>query len=235
MNRVILVILVMFFSSSAFAGKFIFPEDELAKESVYPVFDKRDAVRSRNIVTANRFELGAFTGWASDEPIFNQAQFGVSGTYHFDEFHGLNLTYAMSAGGINQYSKEIKSAVGLDYSNAFGPKNYYLAQYQFTGFYGKLSLAKETSINVHIFGLLGAGFTDFGGKQELTTDFGLGQKFYINNKTAVRFEMRYMRYNGPNPASVSKADLNSGNLKVDDFESTSFMTTHMTVGLVFLL
>ena len=120
-------------------------------------------------------------------------------------------------------------------SNAFGPKSYYLAQYQFTGFYGKLSLAKENSVNVHIFGLLGAGFTDFGGRQELTTDFGFGHKFYINNKTVVCVEMRYMRYNGTDPSSVSKADLNSGNLKVDDFETTSFMTTHMTVGLVFLL
>ena len=235
MKKFLIILLVLFGSYSAWAEKIIFPEDELATESVLPKFDRPDSVRSRNIATAGRFEFGAFTGWASDEPIFNPIQFGGTATYHFDETHGLNLVYGLFGGGVNSYAKEINSSVGLDYTNAFGPKGYYLADYQFTGFYGKMSMAKDTVVNLHLFGLVGAGMMDFGGVNEMILNFGLGQKFYFSKNAALRFDMRFMRYNGPNPAAISKTDLNSGTKTAEDFESTSFLTTHLTVGVVFLL
>jgi outer membrane beta-barrel protein len=186
----------------------------------------------------SKFEIGGFGGWATDEPIYNPMQVGLLGTYHFDEFHGLNLTYASFMSGLTSNAAQIKDVptLGYDYSKTFGPKSYSLLQYQFTAFYGKMSLGKSITINLHLYGLAGLGTMNYAGKSEMCYDLGIGQRFYFTRNMALRFDMRIMRYNGPNPASIaSRASLNSGNLKIDDFATTSFLTTHLTVGLVWLM
>jgi len=224
------------------AEKMAFPEEELARESVLPKFDVPNSVRNRNITVGGKFELGGFLGKVTDEAIYNQAQMGFLGTYHINEVHGVNFSYGIMGSGIGDYSKTLKSSVGLDLSKTFGPKSVALASYQLTVFYGKLSILKNVVVNTHIYGLAGLGTVMYDGLTTMAFDFGLGQRFYFTKNFALRFDLKFVRYSGPNPIyrppgkdkSTSKTELESGNLKISNFESTTYMQTHLTGGLVFL-
>lgn len=227
-------ILASLISPLGFAEKIDFPDDELATESVLPKFDVLETVKNRNIVTSNKMEVGVFLGWNTDEAIFNQSQYGLSGSYHFDENHGVNLLYSSFGSGTSSYAKDIQSSVGLDYSKAVGPSSYWLANYQFTGYYGKMSLGKETNFNLHIFGLIGVGQMNYEGLSNLCFDIGIGEKFYITKNAGIRAELKFLRYNGPNPASVSKTQLNSGSLTAQDFDSMAYFMTNLNLGFIYL-
>ena len=217
-------------------------EEDLARESVLPVFDVPNSVRNRNVPVAGKFELGGFLGSVSDEPVFSQSQFGLLGTYHLNEVHGVNLSYGMMGSGVGTYAKTLKENVDLDLTRTFGPKSYFLASYQLTGFYGKLSIFKNLVVNTHIYGLLGLGTVMYEGLSSLALDFGLGQRFYITKNFALRFDLKFVRFSGPNPIyrgagltqDAGKSKLKSGTLKIGDFETTNFLLTHITGGLVFL-
>lgn len=224
------------------AEKMAFPEEELARESVLPKFDVPNSVRNRNIVVDGKFELGGFYGKVTDEAVYNQNQYGFLGTYHINEVHGVNLSYAILGSGMGDYSKTLKDSVSLDLSKTFGPKSVALASYQLTAFYGKLSILKNLVVNTHIYGLAGIGSVMYDGYTALAFDFGLGQRFYFTKNFALRFDLKFVRYSGPNPIyrppgktpNASKAELESGKLKISNFESTNYMLTHITGGLVFL-
>lgn len=219
-----------------------YPEEELAKESVLPRFDVPNSVRNRNVVVDNKFEVGGFLGSVSDEAIFSQMQYGFLGTYHFDEVHGINLSYGLMGSGTGVYAKALKDAVNLDLTKTFGPQSYMLASYQFTGFYGKLSIMKNVVVNTHIYGLIGLGTVMYNGLTQMALDFGLGQRFYFSKNLALRFDLKLVRYSGPNPIyrpsgmtqDQALNNLKSGSLKISDFETTNYLLTHITGGLVFL-
>lgn len=232
--------------SVARAEKMAFPEEELARESVLPKFDVPNSVRNRNVVVAERFELGGFYGSVTNEAVYNQNQFGFLGTYHFDEIHGVTLSYGLMGSGVGSYAKTLDSSMpdsyGFDLSKTFGPKSVILANYQFTVFYGKLSILKNLVFNTHIYGMIGAGSVMYDGLTSMALDFGLGQRFYFTKNFALRFDLKFVRFSGPNPIYLNKSgssqqsrdELRSGNLKISDFETTNYLLTHLTGGLVFL-
>lgn len=239
----LIIVLGIMGTTPLYAEKMAFPEEELARESVLPKFDVPNSVRNRNIVVAGKFELGGFFGKITDEAVYNQNQFGFLGTYHLNEVHGVNLSYAILGSGVGDYSKTLKnSTVGLDLSKTFGPKSVALVSYQLTAFYGKLSILKNLVVNTHIYGLAGVGSVMYDGYTALAFDFGLGQRFYFTKNFALRFDLKFVRYSGPNPIYgppgkspvQSRIELESGNLKINNFESTNYMLTHITGGLVFL-
>lgn len=216
------------------AEQMAFPEEELARESVLPIFDVPNSVRNRNVVVGGKIEVGGFLGSVSDEAIFSQNQYGLLGTYHINEVHGVNVSFGMMGSGVGTYAKTLYDSVKLDLTKTFGPKNYLLASYQFTGFYGKLSILKNVVVNTHIYGLAGLGTVMYNGMSSMALDFGLGQRFYILRNLALRFDLKFVRFTGPNPVTKSKAQLATGNLKISDFETTNYLLTHITGGLVFL-
>lgn len=218
----------------ALAEKMAFPDEELARESVLPVFDVPNSVRNRNIVVSNKFEIGGFLGSVTDEAIYSQNQYGLLGTYHFNETHGINLSFGVMGSGTGSYAQTLKDSVQLDLTKTYGPKSYFLGSYQFTAFYGKLSILKSLVVNTHIYGLLGLGTVMYDGLSSLALDFGLGQRFYLTKFLALRFDLKFVRHTGPNPVSRSKAQLATGNLKIGDFETTNYLLTHISGGLVFL-
>jgi hypothetical protein len=61
------------------------PEEELARESVLPRFERGEAVKNRSVVTEKKLELGVYGGWNFTEPIYNQAKLGFNAGYHFSE------------------------------------------------------------------------------------------------------------------------------------------------------
>jgi outer membrane beta-barrel protein len=218
------------------AEKMAFPEEELARESVLPKFDVPNSVRNRNVVVDGKFEVGGFLGSVTDEAVYNQNQYGLIATYHINEQHGVNLSYGMMGAGVGTYAKNLNDTVQLDLSKTFGPKAFMMANYQFTGFYGKLSILKNFVVNTHIYGLAGLGTVMYEGLSSMALDFGLGQRFYILKNLALRFDLKFVRYTGPNPITNKelKDELAAGTLKIGDFETTNYFSTHLTGGLVFL-
>lgn len=229
------IALVMSFSLNSHAAEPAFPEEELAKESVLPVFDVPTMVKNRNVTVDGRFEIGGFGGFVTDEPIYNQMILGGIATYHFNEVHGLNLIYGQYQKGVGQYSKDLNSSVGLDFSKTFAPQSYLVGNYQLTGYYGKISLLKNWNASIHLYGLIGAGAVMYQGLQQFALDYGVGQRIYFTKNFALRFDYRFMRYNGPNPVSASKESLQAGKLKITDYSSTTYFLNHVTLALVFLL
>lgn len=231
----IAISLVFFFTLNSKGAEPAFPEEELAKESVLPVFDVPTMVRNRNVTVDGRFEIGGFGGWVTDEPIYNQTIVGGIATYHFNEVHGLNVFYGQYIKGVGKYADGLKNAVGLDFSKTFAPESYVVGNYQLTGYYGKISLLKNWNASIHLYGLLGVGAVMYQGVSEFALDYGIGQRIYFTKNFALRFDYRFMRYNGPNPVSVDNALLGTGNLKLTDYSSTTYFLNHVTLALVFLL
>ena len=77
------------------------PIDELARDSVYPVFDNNVSVRNRNVKDFNTFDVGVFGGLAITEPVYNSTKFGVSLNYHFNETHSLGFIWAQNSVGLS--------------------------------------------------------------------------------------------------------------------------------------
>ena len=66
------------------------PEEELAKESVTPIFDHMVSVKNRNVVSDKHLEFGGYYGWALTEPIANVSKLGINLYYHLDEDQALS-------------------------------------------------------------------------------------------------------------------------------------------------
>lgn len=215
-----------------------FPEDELASESVLPVFDQPVSVKNRNIVTARRLELGLTGGYALTEPFFNPMSFGLTATYHLTEDHGVNIFGVAYAGGPSDYSKQLNpippTATNANLQYAPGPKYLLLASYQYTGFYGKLSLTKEYIMNLHLYGLLGLGMIGLGDVNKPVFNAGLGQKFYLSKSFALRFDLRFLVYQGPDPLS-RRLDNKTEAQPASYFDEKLFFSPMLSFGAIYLL
>lgn len=217
------------------------PEEELARDSVLPVFDRKVAVRDRNVVTEGRIELGGFGGFNLNEAFYTPYNFGAYATYHFNEIHGFNLMANFYMDGTSSYADQLKNGEGLggpgnglDLARAPSLKYMVLGNYQLTAYYGKISLSKSTVTNVSLYGLAGAGAIGIGDETTFGLNVGLGQKFYFSPNAALRFDLRFITYQAPNPLSVPLS--NGGpDLPNSAFEETWVFTYLLTVGAVFLL
>jgi outer membrane beta-barrel protein len=230
---------------AAFAADTIeFPEEELASESVLPVFDHPVAVKSRSVSTARRIELGAMGGYSLTEPFFNPVSFGLTGTYHLNEEHGINIFGNFFMEGLNEYGKQLNpipnakdnngNPINANIQYAPAPKYLLLASYQYTGFYGKLSLTKDSVMNLGIYGLLGVGMMGIGDTSKPVVSVGVGQKFYLTKAFALRFDLRFLMYQGPDP--VSRAlDQKTAVQPANYFEDKMNFSTLVSFGAIFLL
>src|ERR1700730_15751833 len=62
-----------------------FPESELARESVLPVFDHPEAVKKRYVPTEGRIELDGFLGTSLNDPFLYNYPLGIEAAYHLSE------------------------------------------------------------------------------------------------------------------------------------------------------
>lgn len=224
-----------------------FPDEELANESVLPVFDKVEAVKDRNVPTAGRFEIGPQLGFLMNEPFFNTTNYGLTASYHFTETHAVNAFYSMMQGGLGKNGEALKhisssgggvSSINLD--NVPQASSFGLLNYQITPYYGKISLFKDFVLNLSLYGTAGVGMFNIDGGTNVLFDAGLGQKFYINKYMGIRIDLRMLMYNGPNVVNpkirpASGTELYPAKVKLSDLESTTRFDTHMSIALVFLL
>lgn len=232
------------YTSSIFAAETIeFPEEELAKESVVPVFENSRSVLNRNILTKGRFEVGGGAGLSLNEAFYNPMNFGFTASYHFDEMHAVNFNGTFWMDGLSTYGKQLERGEGLDGANfdasyAPHPQSMYLANYQFTAFYGKISLSKKTVMNLTLHGLAGLGMIQMDGVSPITANLGFGQRFYFNKRIAFRMDLNLLMFQGPDPTSVDLDEINAPPPPAPPasaFEDTLQFQTLLQAYLVFLL
>ena len=219
-----------------------FPEEELAKESVVPVFENSRSVLNRKVNTKGRFEFGGGAGLTLNEAFYNPMNFGFTATYHFNEEHGLNLSGTFWMDGLSTYGEQLERGEGLTGANfdaSYAPhaKSMFLANYQFTAFYGKISLSKQTVMNLSLHGLAGLGMIQMDGVSPITANIGMGQRFYFTERFAFRMDLNLLMFQGPDPTSANLDDTNgrNPNVKPADFSDTLQFQTLLQAYLVFLL
>lgn len=191
--------LILLAAWSAKAGDVEVPEEELAKESVLPRFERGEAVKNRNIVTDKRFELGAYGGWNFTEPIYSQTKFGFNAGYHWTEDSALMFNLAYWFPGRNTQYTDLLKTQGVDFSKTPDIQFALWANYELQAYYGKVSLTKRGVMNLHLYPILGLGGTKYTNKFYPGLNFGIGQKFYFTKSLALRVDFKLQYASGPNP------------------------------------
>lgn len=197
-----LFIISLLFSTPIYAAPSIeLPEDELAKETVLPVFEKPGMVRLRNVVTRKKFEMGLHYGWLMSEPIFDTSRIGLAGYYHTDEDTAWGALFYAHSTGLSTYATQLaKPNFGLDFNRAPKPLYSVYLDYNKKLFYGKMSLSKITSVNMHLQGLLGFGLTQYeNNKTYPSLSAGAGYKFYLTKQWSLRTDLRLLIHQAPTP------------------------------------
>lgn len=210
------------------------PEDELAKESVYPVFDEPISVKNRNVNTAKKFDIGLFGGLALTEPIFNTIKFGLAGNYHLSEFHSIGAIFTMNNAGLSRDAQEIKNTFNLDYGRAPKPKTSVFADYNYKPFYGKLSIAKNAVINTTIYGSLGLGMAMYDHKSYPGLSLGVGERFYFNSHLSLKADFKLFMHNAPIPFKGNVLGPSNPVPSFSEFDERLTFTSNLELGLNYL-
>ncbi len=214
------IICALLLQRTSFAAETVeLPTEELATESVLPVFDVPVSVKNRNIVTEKRWNTDLLYSYSMTEPIANVSKFGLAVYYNFSEDSALGFLFAKNASGLSSYADQLRSQYSLDFSRAPQPLSTYMVDYNIKAFYGKMSLAKSIVLNTSMHGSLAGGITQYSHKSFPVIALGVGQKFYINKAWALRFDMRlyagqapipflngFMRTTDPTPPVASQFD-----------------------------
>lgn len=221
------------------------PTEELATESVYPVFDKPVSVKNRNVTTAGRFEIGGYYGNALTEPIFNVSKFGFAGYYHMSEDHAIGAFFETNMSGLSKYGEQLKDVPGasgtriqLDFSRAPAPKSTIMADYNFKAFYGKMSLSKNIVFNLTTFGSAAAGMVQYQNKAYPGIALGLGQKYYLGKQFSIRWDLRMFMNNAPVPFFKDQGSVslhpNETAPSYDMFSERLTFTTNLGIGVAYM-
>ncbi len=199
--HVVLIFLCAFLlQKTAFADDVIeVPQDELAQESVYPLFDRPTSVKNRNVVSAGHFDANIFYGLALTEPIANVSKLGLSVYYNLTEDHSLGFLYEKNLAGLSSYANQLHQEYGLDFSRAPKPVSTMMVDYNLKAYYGKMSMTKSTVLNLSLFGSLAAGMVQYQQKSYPAIALGLGQKFFFTNHFAFRADLRLYVHQAPIP------------------------------------
>lgn len=202
-----------------------FPEEELASETVLPLFDPARAVLNRNVSLKYRFEAGLGISFGLDEPF--RSPFYPTGflAFYFSEAHGVSLTgtwflpFYSSAGEKLKTGKDLclKDSKGNQVRNSRDCVQYQLfdvhrvpypqwmafLNYQYTPYYGKISLTKNFVMNLSIYGFAGPGIIILHENSRLLAfNLGIGQRLYLNRYFGLRTDIGLYGYYGPDPAKI---------------------------------
>ncbi len=239
-----LALILTVFTVRAESETISFPDSELASESVLPVVDNPVSVKNKNVVNSHRFELGVLGGLSLLEPFYSPWSFGLDLGYHITDEQAINLTGLFFMQGLSNNGNSLNPIPGslspvtnqpisanLQYAPA--PKYLIMADYQYTGFYGKISLSKDFVMNLSVYGLVGLGAFGIGDGVYPTLDLGIGQKLYITPNFGIRADFRFVLYQGPD---VLSRDLESATTTQpsSSFSNTTLYVSLLSLGVVYL-
>lgn len=226
---------IIIFSIQAEAAQVNVPQDELAQETVYPVFDNPISVRNRNVQDTGTIDIGVFGGLAITEPVANTSKMGLSLNYHINHAHSLGIIYAKNSTGLSKDAQGLKNDFGLDFSRAPFPEYSILADYNYKMYYGKLSVTKNGVINTSIYVSAAGGIIKYVHKSYPTIALGVGERFYFTDNFALKVDLRVFFNNAPIP--FKSGALREGIDPVPSYDSFSerfTYTTNLEVGLNYL-
>lgn len=231
----LIIVLALMLHKAAFAAEVVnLPTEELAQESVLPVFDKPVSVKNRNVVTQGRFEIDGFYGYAMTEPIANVSKLGLGLYYNSSENHAWGLIVAKNFSGLSSYADQLNQQFKLDFNRAPAPEMTIMGDYNLKAFYGKMSLTKSIVFNTQLYGSLSAGAVKYVHKTYPAVAFGIGQKFYFTKQWAFRFDLRLYAHQAPIPFLNGKLQPNQPVPDYGDFQERVTYTTNLDVGLSYL-
>ena len=229
---------VSLFCSPFFAQavKISFPDEELATESVLPMVDVPSMILNRNISLKYRFELNVSFGFGLDEPFyFPYYGMGLL-SFHISEVHSISLSGVYYPPGLSSAGKRLQKDYDFDPSKAPYPQMSAFLNYQYSPFYGKISLSKKLNLNLSIYGFTGLGVMVSNQNDRFpAVNLGLGQKLYFTRWFGLRGDLGVHGYYGP---AVAKLDLSSKNLKFSELQSHQKrvnVNVLASLGMIFLL
>ncbi len=203
-------LLLLFSVLTSEAVRIQFPDEELASEAVLPIFQPRNMVLDRRVSLKNRFELGATISFGLDEPFY----YPIYGTglvaFYISEIHGFSLTGTYFYPDYSFSGRALKEGNGLRDGKTFDvqkvpyPQMMGFLNYKYVPYYGKISLTKQFVLNLSIYGYIGPGLMIFNhGTKQVAGNMGFGQKLYFNKWFALRGDIGFYFYRGPNPARIN--------------------------------
>lgn len=233
-SLLIFLTILAFSAGSQAAEEVNVPKDELARESVYPVFDNPVSVKNRNIQDTETVDIGLFGGSAITEPIYNTTRFGLSVNYHFNEAHSLGLMFSKNSNGLSKDAQGLKDDFGLDFSRAPAPDSAILFDYNYKAYYGKLSVTKTGVVNTSIYFSGQAGVVKYVHKSYPAISGGVGERFYLTNHIALKVDLRLQANNAPVPFKANALKSTDPVPTYDSFDEKLTLSTNLEVGLNYL-
>ena len=235
LKALFIIVAALLLHKVAFAAEVVeLPQEELAKESVLPVFDRSVSVKSRRVVTAKRFDVDLFYGLGLTEPIYDVSKYGLGIYYNWDENSALGVLFAKNSSGLSTYSNQLHSQYNLDFNRAPKPEMMAMLDYNLKFFYGKMSLTKSTVINTILYGSGSLGVVKYENKTYPGIGVGLGQKFFFTPQWALRFDLRLYANQAPIPFLKGKMKDTDPKPTFDDFDERLTYTTNLDIGLSYL-
>lgn len=241
MKFLVLMSAWMLLSSQSFAVTIDLPQEELAKESVLPVFPEGTvAVKARRVVTKKKFEVGPMVGQIFNEPFFSPWAYGVHAGYHINEFHSFAVNAFMRSASLSSDASQLDASLAPSQKINFPvvPIPEYLAtlDYQMTPYYGKISITKDFVMNLALYIYGGAGMTDLGGKSTWIANIGVGQNLFFTPRVGLRFDMKFLMYNGLDVLSRQSDTVGmTSPADPEIFDDQFNISPSVMLGVVFLL
>ncbi len=240
---ILMLVALCAYTHLGFADEIEFPEEELARESTLPVFDKQRAVLNRTVLTDKRFELGVGGGLEMNEPYYNDYMFTIQGTYNFSETGAINVQGLMWMDGLSDYGTQLKAGRAtppnpfpqFDAAKAPHPVFGLFANYEFIAYYGKISISKQGVMNLNTFALAGLGYINMDSVSTVGLNLGLGQNFFITKNFGLRADLRWIIFQGPDPTSYKGDLLPSKAVKPGDFEDRIYYNGQLGLAAIFIL
>lgn len=243
-----LITMILLLSTIAQAAEEVeVPQDELAKESVLPVFDNVVSVKNRNVTTQGRIDVGIFGGLALTEPIANTTKVGLELNYHMNENHSLGAMFSVNSTGLSKDAQGLKNDFGLDFNRAPKPQSTMMLDYNYSPFYGKMSVTKDGVMNTTIYGSGAVGIVKYEHKSFPAIAIGIGERFYFNRNLSLKVDLRIFAHQAPIP--FQKGAMCDGTAGVcnggvgptpqpipalDSFKERLTYTTNLQIGLNYL-
>lgn len=243
MAKFLLLLIIGLAGLTAVADDIEIPEEELARETTLPVFEKRRAVLNRNVLTAEHFELGGGVGLEMNEPYYSDVMGEVMGTYNINETSAINVQALMWTPGLSSYGEQLKAGGKypvFDSSKAPHPQWGVFGDYEFVAYYGKISVTKQLVMNLNLFGLAGLGYINMGPVGVPALNLGVGQNFFFTKNFGLRMDLRWLIFQGPDATSQCLPDTATArcpnvNPAASSFSNRIFYNSQIGVAGVFIL
>ncbi len=241
-KKLFLFVVLLLGSNASFAEEIEVPEEELARETTLPVFDRRRAVLNRHILTTEKFEMGGGFGLEMNEPYYNDYMFNLQGTYNFTDTSSLNVLGLFWMDGLSSYGEQLKpgraasggnpAVEAFDTSRVPHPVWGMFANYQFLAYYGKISISKLGVMNLNLYGLAGLGYINMDSVSTFGLNLGVGQNFFFTKNFGVRLDLRWLIFQGPDATSRR---LRPQDATPSSFEDRLYYNAQTSIAGIFIL